>query len=128
MVWADANFEDWPLYERALVEGLDAWAGPGRKLTLLACNFDAMRRIHHRFVQWRIRWDHLLDCRVCKGVSPSEFPSMLWTPQWALQRLDPVRCTGVSSVEPRVRLRLREQLDERKKQSAPGFAATTLGL
>ena len=128
MVWADASFEDWPLYERAVVEGLNAWARTGRKLTLLAHHFDAMRRLHPRFVEWRVRWDHLVECRVCKGVSASEFPSALWTPNWALRRLDLVRCTGVASVEPRMRLLLREELEEKKRQSSPGFPASTLGL
>jgi hypothetical protein len=128
MIWSDASFEDWPLYEKAVIEGLNSWACKGRKLTILAHHFDAMRRMHHRFVDWRIRWDHLVECRLCKGVEASEFPSALWTPNWALRRLDLERSTGVSSVEPRMRLLLREELEERKRQSSPGFPATTLGL
>jgi hypothetical protein len=128
MVWSDASFEDWPLYEKSVVEALNVWARKGRKLTLLAHHFQAMQRIHHRFVAWRIRWDHLLDCRVCKGVDASEFPSALWTPTWAMRRLDLVRSTGVASGVPRMRLLLSEELKERKRQSAPGFPASTLGL
>ena len=128
MVWSDASFEDWPLFERAPIEALNTWARKGRKLTLLAHHFDAMQRVHHRFVAWRIRWDHLVQCRICKGVETSEFPSALWTPTWALRRLDLVRCTGVASVEPRMRVLLREELEERKRQSSPGFSASTLGL
>jgi hypothetical protein len=128
MVWSDASFEDWPLYEKSVVESLDAWAGKGRKLTLLAHHFDAMRRVHPRFVTWRVRWDHIIECRVCKGLDASEFPSALWTPGWAMRRLDLQRCTGVASGEARMRQLLREELEERKRQSSPGFAATTLGL
>ncbi len=128
MVWSDATFEDWPLYEKAVVEGLNAWSRKGRKLTLLAHHFDAMRRLHPRCVEWRVRWDHLLECRVCKGVEASEFPSALWTPTWALRRLDLVRSTGVATTEPRMRLLLREELEQRKRQSSPGFSATLLGL
>jgi len=128
MVWSDSNFEDWPLYEKVVVESLDRWARRGRKLTMLAHRFDAMRRMHHRFVEWRVRWDHIIECRVCKGVDVSEFPSALWTPTWALRRLDPVRCTGVASEDARMRLVLREGLEERKRQSSPGFPATILGL
>ncbi len=128
MVWSDATFEDWPLYEKAVVESLNAWSRKGRKLTLLAHHFDAMRRIHHRFVDGRVRWDHLVECRVCKGIEESEFPSVLWTPTWAMRRLDLQRCTGVASVEPRMRLLLREELEERQRQSSPGFPASILGL
>ena len=128
MVWSDATFEDWPLYEKAVVEGLNAWSRRGRKLILLAHSFDAMRRLHPRFVDWRVRWDHIVECRVCRGVEASEFPSALWTPTWAMRRLDLVRSTGVASAEPRMRLLLREELEERKRQSSPGFSATLLGL
>jgi hypothetical protein len=128
MVWSDATFEDWPLYEKAVVEGLNAWSCKGRKLIILAHHFDAMRRIHHRFVDWRVRWDHLVECRVCKGIEVTEFPSALWTPTWAMRRLDLQHSTGVASVEQRMRLLLREELEERKRQSSPGFPASTIGL
>jgi hypothetical protein len=128
MLWSDPTFEDWPLYERSVVEGLNAWSRKGRKLTLLATNFDAMRRVHHRFVEWRIRWDHLVECRICRGDLGGELPSAFWTPTWALRRIDRVRCTGAASADARERVLLREALDEHRRQSAPGFPATTLGL
>lgn len=128
MVWSDATYEDWPLRERAVVESLNAWAQRGRKLTVLAHHFGAMHRLHPRFVEWRIRWDHIIECRVCKGVDVSEMPSALWTPTWAMRRLDSERCTGVAGSEPARRLLLREELDERMRQSGPGFPASVLGL
>lgn len=128
MVWCDPTFEDWPLREREVVEALDDWANRGRKLTLLARRFDAMPRLHPRFVTWRVRWDHILECRVCRDVDDSEMPSALWSPVWALRRLDIARCTGVAGYEPQRRLLLQEELDERKRQSGPGFPASVLGL
>lgn len=128
MVWSDASFEDWPLRERAVVDALHAWAGSGRKLIMLAHRFDALPRLHPRFVSWRVTWDHIITCRVCKSIDASEFPSALWSPTWALQRLDLMRSVGVATSEPRRRLMLRETLDECLRQSAPGFPATTLGL
>lgn len=128
MVWSDATFEDWPLREREVVDALDAWAQRGRKLTLLARRFDAMPRLHPRFVTWRIRWDHILECRVCRDVDDSEMPSALWSPVWALRRLDAGRCTGVAGYEPQRRVLLLEDLEERRRQSGPGFPASVLGL
>jgi hypothetical protein len=128
MVWSDATFEDWPLREREVVEALDDWAQRGRKLTLLARRFDALPRLHPRFVTWRVRWDHILECRICRDVDDSEMPSALWSPVWAMHRLDPARCTGVAGYEPRRRLLLQEELEERQRQSGPGFPASTLGL
>lgn len=128
MIWSDANFEDWPLRERVVVEHLNAWAQSGRKLTLMALKYDSMRRIHPRFVTWRVNWDHIIDCRVCRGVDASDFPSALWSPDWSLRRLDPVRHTGIASTEARQRLLLRDQLNELYRKSSPGFPASTLGL
>ncbi|MBC7919147.1 MAG: hypothetical protein H7Y28_15195 [Rhodoferax sp.] len=128
MTWCDANFEDWPLREKAVVEDLHAWAGSGRKLVLLAQNFDAMERYHARFVEWRIRWDHIVECRTCRPRAGTEFPSVLWGPHWFMHRLDMVRCRGVSSYEAQTRVGLQEELEEFRKQSTPGFPATRLGL
>jgi hypothetical protein len=128
MVWSDASFEDWPLRERAVVDALQSWANSNRKLTLLAQNFDALPRLHPRFVTWRCQWDHILECRVNKRISDAEFPSAIWTPAWCLRRLDRERSTGVAGAEAQRRLLLKEELDECLRYSAPGFPATVLGL
>ena len=128
MVWSDADFEDWPLREKAVVDSLNAWAGKGRKLVLLAHRFDSILRLQPRFVTWRGTWDHIVECRVCKGLDESEVPSALWSPGWVMQRLDLARSTGIAGFEPRRRLLLRESLEEVRKQSGPGFPASVLGL
>ncbi len=128
MVWSDANFEDWPLHERAVADSLQQWARSGRTLLMLASNFDTVIRYQPRFVSWRKTWDHLIECRVCKSVDASEMPSALWSPNWAMRRLDLVRSTGIADLEPARRVLLKEELDECRRQSSPGFSATTLGL
>ncbi len=128
MVWSDANFLDWPLREKAVVESLHAWSKKGRRLVLLAQRFDEVQRHHARFVQWRNTWDHLVECRVCRQVDASDFPSALWSPHWVMRRLDLERSTGVSGREPQRRVVLKEELDECLRQSSPGFPSTILGL
>jgi hypothetical protein len=128
MVWSDPDFADWPLREKAVVDSLNAWARRGRKLVLLARRYDSVLRFQPRFVAWRRTWDHIVECRVCKSQDDSEFLSALWSPQWAIQRQDPVRSTGFAGFELRRRLVLREALDEVHRQSGPGFSASTLGL
>ena len=128
MVWSDPNFEDWPLRDKAVAGDLHAWASSGRKLILLAQNFDSIERYHARFVDWRIRWDHIVECRVCRPRAGTEFPSALWSPHWFMHRLDAVRCRGVSSYEAQARVMLQEELEEFRKQGTPGFPATRLGL
>lgn len=129
IILSDADFHDWPLGERAVVESLQDWAGKGRRMTLLACNYDEVVRRHPRFVQWRRTWDHILNCRRSPTADRLDLPSTLWSPGWVLQRLDPERCIGMTGIEPERRVLLRETLNEwLQNKSSPGFPATTLGL
>lgn len=129
IILSDANFHDWPLGERAVVESLQEWAHSGRRMTLLACTYDEVIRRHARLVRWRGTWDHILTCRVSPGADPLDIPSALWSPGWVMQRLDPERCSGVAGSEPERRVLLRETLNEWvRSKSAPGFPSTTLGL
>ena len=128
MVISDASFEDWPLHERAVAESLQAWSRSGRKLTMLAARYDGVVRNQARFVAWRQRWDHIIACRVCRHRDPKDFPSVIWSPDWALRRLDLVHSTGVSTTAADRRTLIREELDELLALSAPGFPATVLGL
>ncbi len=129
LILSDASFADWPLGERAVEESLQAWARKGRRLTLLACGYDEVVRRHARFVRWRSTWDHLVTSRACPRSMAPDLPSALWSPVWAMQRLDPVRCAGVSGAEPERRVLLHESLAEwLRSKSAPAFAASALGL
>lgn len=126
---SDANFHDWPLGERAVVESLQAWARSGRRFTMLAASYDDVVRRHARFVQWRGTWDHIMTCRKSPSADPLDIPSVLWSPAWVMQRLDPERCVGVSGPEADRRVLVRESLNEwLRSKSSPGFPFTTLGL
>ena len=126
---SDANFHDWPLGERAVVEALQDWARSGRRFTMLACSYDDVIRRHARFVRWRATWDHIITCRRSLSADPLDLPSALWSPQWVLHRLDPERCVGVTGSEADRRVLLHETLNEWvRSKSAPGFPTTTLGL
>jgi hypothetical protein len=128
IILSDANFEDWPLGERAVAESLNAWAASGRHCTLLARRYDDVVRRHARFVTWRGTWSHIIDARGCASADPLGLPSAIWSPGWVMQRLDPERCNGWSGSEPERRLLLRENLQEWLLQSSPAFPATSLGL
>lgn len=129
LVLSDASFHDWPLGERAVAESLQQWARSGRRLTLLAADYGELLRRHARFVQWRVRWDHIVSCRRAGAVDPLDLPSAIWSPQWVLQRHDPLRCIGVTGTEPERRTLLREAINEwLERKSTPGFPASVLGL
>lgn len=128
IVFSDASFEDWPLGERVVAESLQAWSASGRRFILLARSYDEVTRRHARFVTWRRTWSHIIECWRCASADPLELPSAIWSPVWALRRLDLERSTGVCGAEPDRRVLLRESLDEWLRKSSPGFPATTLGL
>ena len=129
IVVSDANFHDWPLGERSVVEALQDWAHGSRRFTMLAGRYDEVVRRHARFVRWRGTWDHIITCRRSPAADPLDIPSALWSPRWVMQRLDPERYAGVTGFEPDRRVLLRETLDEwLRGKSTPGFPASTLGL
>ena len=128
IIVCDATFEDWPLHERAVSESLLAWSKSGRRFVMLASRYDAVSRYQPRFVTWRKTWGHIVDCRVCRHVDAADLPSMLWSPAWALRRLDLLHSTGVCGAEPERRVHIREALGELHLNSGPGFSASTLGL
>ncbi len=129
IIISDANFHDWPLGERGVVEALQEWARSGRRFTMLAGNYDDVIRRHARFVRWRGTWDHIITCRRSPSADPMDIPSALVSPQWVLHRIDTLRCVGFTGVQADRRVLLRETLDEwLRSKSAPSFPATTLGL
>lgn len=128
VILCDADFDDWPLGERAVAESLQAWSASGRQCTLLARRWDDVVRRHARFVTWRKTWAHIIEARACPSAGPLDLPSAIWSPGWVMQRLDTERCNGYSGSEPERRLLLRENLNEWLLKSSPSFPAHTLGL
>jgi hypothetical protein len=128
MLWMDVSFEDWPLGERSVEADLQAWSATGRKLTIVAKRFDPLIARHHRFVNWRRQWSHIIEARAVSSASDEEFPSLILSPHWAMHRLQPSLCKGVAGYEAKRRVDLRELSNEWLLMSAPSFAATTLGL
>lgn len=128
IIMSDADFDDWPLGERAVAQALNDWSKTGRKLTMLARNYDTVLRRHARFVTWRRTWSHIVECRGIASIPVDDMPSALWSPGWVFERRDALHCTGIASAEAARRVALKEQLSERLLNSSPAFPATTLGL
>ena len=128
IILCDPDFEDWPLGERVVAQALNDWSGGGRKLTMLAKNYDAVLRRHARFVTWRRTWAHIVDCRSSAATPADAMFSALWSPGWVFERLDMQRSTGVAGSDIGRRISLKERLNERLLNSSPAFPATVLGL
>jgi hypothetical protein len=128
IILCDASFEDWPLGEREVAESLQAWSATGRRCTLLARRWDDVLRRHARFVTWRRTWSHIIEARGCSSADPMDIPSAIWSPGWAMQRLDIERCNGYCGSEPERRVLLRQNLNEWLQRSSAAFPAHTTGL
>src|SRR5438309_11820388 len=76
----DRDFADWPLGERAVIDQLARWAGPRRRLLLVASTFDEFARRHARWIEWRRAWSHLVECRANDELEPEQFPSVCVVP------------------------------------------------
>ncbi len=74
LILSDASFHDWPLGERSVADSLQDWARAGRRFVLVAAGFDEIVRRHARFVQWRVRWDHIIVCRKASVADPQDVP------------------------------------------------------
>lgn len=128
MIFSDADFEDWPLNERPVVEALGSWIRHAQGFTVLAQRYDKVLRLHPLFTEWRKFWSHKIEGRVCAIRDPQDLPSAVWSPVWTLQRFDTVRCGGMAGSEPERRMVLRESIDECLRRSSVGFPSSTLGL
>ena len=125
---SDPDFADWPLGEREVIEGLNAWAQRGRTMRLMAREFSTLRQMHPRFVQWRTTWGHLIEVHAVPEAGDHELPSVIWTPNWTMERLDPVRSVVVASRSAERRVALQERLEAWWHRGRPSFSASTLGL
>ncbi len=126
---SDADFADWPLGEPAVAAALHEWARKtSGRCIVLARNYDAVPRQHALFVRWRSQWQHKIECFECPHDMSDEVPSLLWSPHWALQRVESVRGWGISGAQARRLKLLRSGMDEWLARAVPGFPAVTLGL
>ncbi|MFP5324192.1 MAG: hypothetical protein ACLGH2_05935 [Gammaproteobacteria bacterium] len=128
IVFSDPDFADWPLGERAVIEGLHAWAGRGRQIRWLAHDFSALRQLHPRLVQWRTTWSHIVEAHACSSNGSPALPSAIWTPVWCMERIDPEHGVMVAGSDAPRRLALRERLQACWDRGTPSFPASVLGL
>lgn len=125
----DRDFAAWPLDEPQLLQGLADWLRqPGRRLSIVALDFDGVARSHPRFARWRRDWAHRIEA-LCPtdGVLPPglrllaagpEVLQWLDAPDWRLRRI-----TDVVHVQS-----LREQCADFLQRCEPAWPPTTLGL
>lgn len=134
--WMDASFVDWPLSESTFLAGLQNWTKPGRRLLLLAEQFEDLRRRHPRFVQWRSRFGYCVEARAFdedwRPLGHGAPEALSWAKgrsgTLSLRLLEKQHWRGVLSLSPVDGVALREQTDASLQRSYESFASTTLGL
>ncbi len=125
----DADFTDWPLSDTAVIDSLSEWAHGHRRLKLVAQQFDELARRHGRWVEWRRRWSHRVECRVNTEIEAGKLPTVLLAPGLVVVRLvDKVHFRGSVSQDAADLLQNRESLDAVLQRSEESFPVTTLGL
>lgn len=130
----DASFVDWPLSDAAVLAGLTGWARHGRKLHLLALQYDDLGRRHPRFVRWRRDYAHCVTARAVEPeVRLEAAPESLLLiaggdAPLTLRLFDRHLWRGELSVDAARRVAALEWFDALAQRSCESFAPTTLGL
>jgi hypothetical protein len=126
---SDADFADWPLGERAVIDSLTRWAYAHRKLTVLAQSFDEFQRRHPRWVQWRKQWSHVVECRTPDEADAGRVPGLFLAPGVVTLRvLDPEHYRASMAFDEADAILARENIDALLQRSEEAFPASTLGL
>lgn len=133
LCWLDTDFSSWPLSDGALLDALHRWALPHRRLRLLASDYEALRRVHPRFVQWRQMHDHVVSARaydpadLLERSQPSPQGLVLAPGLLVMKVWSPVR-GSLNLRDAREEAGAREWFDAIEQRSVDSFASSTLGL
>ena len=129
IVLVDANFADWPLDERTVIDSLSRWIDSSRLLVVIAHSFDELARRQLRFVEWRRQWAHVVQCRNDPDLEAEQIPTLLLVPgHRCVGVLDRIRYRGTVSNRPVDLTESREAVDALLQRSVEAFPVTTLGL
>jgi len=129
IVLVDADFADWPLNERAVIESLSAWVDSRRSLLLFGDSFDELARRHSRFVEWRRQWAHAVRCRNDPELEASQLPTLVLVSGVSCVRLvDRAHHRGTVSNRLLDMAECRQAVDALLQRSVEAFPVTTLGL
>lgn len=123
-------FAEWPLDSPALHERLAAWLRlPGRRLLLLAVQYEDLARRQPRFARWRADWSHAIDAlAVPEDLAPELPTALVDDADLSLEVLDPAHWRGRARLDMRSAHAWRERIDALAQRSEPAWPVRSLGL
>lgn len=127
--WCDNDLSLWPVGERAWIEALGRWVGPGRRLTVLLADDGPLQRQHPRWVTWRRTWGHLVELWVVEAELIGDLRGWALSPgRCAVEILDPAIGRARWVRDPVALRAALQQLQAWKERARPGVAVHPLGL
>lgn len=125
----DVDFSAWPLGQRSTIERLDAWVAAHRKLHVLACDFHWLTVECPRWVAWRRRWAHVVECQQVGEEDATHMRSLMLVPSHqAIALLDAQRGRGRILRDAADLASLGELFEDLTHRAVAAMPPTTLGL
>ena len=131
----DLDFAVWPWSDDVVLDALSQWVRPGRRLRLLAAQYEDLRRLHPRFVRWRQIWGHAVQAAQFEAdalpalVGGVGLAALLVAPGVVSVRLfDALSWRGSVSQDKADEHGARDWFDAVAQRSSESFAASTIGL
>lgn len=125
----DADLCEWPLGEPEVLDALTRWLRrPGRRLNLLALQFENLAKRQPRFASWRANFAHALESRTPQELQADDMPCLLLAPPSLLRLHDRIHWRGLVGQERADLQRGREQIAAISQRSSLSWPVWHLGL
>lgn len=129
LTFCDPHFAYWPLSQDRVLSSLTAFLKvPGRRLTVLAQEYEHLRRRHPKFVRWRQVWGHVVSPLYLHSPA-ADLPCLLLADVKHALLLQQADAWSGDWVTERGRvLALQEKVALWKQQAQPDLAISVTGL
>jgi len=129
LTFCDPHFGFWPLSQDRVLSSLTAFLKvPGRRLTLLAQDYEHLRRRHPKFVRWRQVWGHVVSPLNVQSPT-TDLPCLLLADRRHALLLPQADAWSGDWITERERvLALQEKVVLWKQQAQPDLAINVTGL
>ena len=130
LLWADADFSDWPLDDPMLLQRLVDWLHlPQRQLLLLATDYEGLRRRCPRFTALYGLWSHAIAARTPAEDEAAQLPCLLLADYTvAVHLMDKAHWRGWIDTQPTTLRLWWERTDALLQRAQGAFPVNTLGL